>query len=291
MRGTLHLLPADDAADWLALLGAARSWHKPSWQKSFVTLDQLGALADAVTSALADGRPRTRDELVAHVEDRTGDAHLAEHLRSSWGAALKPLAWQGLICQGPQQGNRVTFARPQDAVPGWTGLPDPDDAAARALPAYLGAYGPADVDAFDRWLLRGATSRARLRGWAADLGEALVTVEVEGRPLLARAEDVDDLARQRPTDAVRLLGAFDQFVLGPGTADPHLVPPSARSEVSRTAGWISPVVVTRHGVVGTWEPADGGAGPRVHLFDGSPAPDPALLQAEVGRVAALLPIG
>ncbi len=286
MRGTLHVLRPADAAACLALVAAARTWAKPSWQRTFVTLDQLDALAAAVTAALADGVPRTRDELVAHVEEETGDGHLAEQLRSSWGAALKPLAWQGLLCQGPSRGSRVTFVRPVDAVRDWPGLPDADAAARQVLPAYLAAYGPADAAAFDAWLLRGGTAKATLRRWVADLGEELTTVQVEGRPLLARTGDVDELAGTRPTTAVRLLGGFDQFVLGPGTADPHVVPASHRADVSRTAGWIAPVVVTADGVVGTWESADGDV--VVHAFADRPQPEPAALTAEVRRVRGLL---
>ncbi len=290
MRGTLHLLPAEDAAPYLSLLAAARTWAKPSWQKAFVTLDQLEELAGAVDAALSDGTARTREELVTHVREVTGDEHLAGQLGSSWGAALKPLAWQGLVCQGPPRGTRTTFVRPADAVPGWTGLPEPEAAAPVVLPAYLGAFGPADLATFDAWLLRGATPKATLRRWAADLGDELATVDVEGRSLLARAQDVDEMADTRPTDAVRLLGGFDQFVLGPGTGDPHLVPTAHRAQVSRAAGWISPVVVTTHGVVGTWqlpgEGADGDLG--VALFPDAPRPDPGRLEAEVERVGRLL---
>jgi hypothetical protein len=52
---------------------------------------------------------------------------------------------------------------------------------------------------------------------------------------------------------VRLLPGFDQFVLGPGTADGHVVPPARRAAVSKQGGWISPVVVAGGVVRGTWE--------------------------------------
>jgi hypothetical protein len=75
-----------------------------------------------------------------------------------------------------------------------------------------------------------------LRHWFADLGDALATVEAGGEPLLARAEDVDSMASIETSDVVRLRPAFDQFVLGAGTGDPHLVPAHHRAEVSRAAG-------------------------------------------------------
>jgi hypothetical protein len=67
------------------------------------------------------------------------------------------------------------------------------------------------------------------------------------------AEHLDELASTRPTNAVRLLGGFDQWVLGPGTADGHVIPPARRAAVSRQSGWISPVVVVGGVVSGTWE--------------------------------------
>ena len=52
---------------------------------------------------------------------------------------------------------------------------------------------------------------------------------------------------------VHLLGPFDQYVLGPGTGDTALLPAEHRSKVSRTAGWISPLVLVGGRIAGTWE--------------------------------------
>jgi hypothetical protein len=291
MRGTLHVLHPADAAAYLSLVAAARTWAKPSWQRTFLSLDQVDRLTESVTGLLADDAPHTREELVAHVREDTGDDHLADQLGSSWATALKPLAWQGHLAQGPPeqspgQAARVTFTRPQAAAPSWPGLLKLDAAARRAIPAYLGAFGPASPASFDAWLLRGATSKPTLRRWFADLEDTLVSVDVEGESLYARAEDVDSLASTRPGRVVRLLPAFDQFVLGPGTADPHVVPARHRALVSRAGGWISPVVATTHGVVGTWEPVSGRA--VISLFDDAEPPRPAALAREIARVESLL---
>lgn len=292
MRGTLHVLHPEDAAAFLTLAAAPRTWAKGSWQKTYLTLDQVERLEAAVAELLADGVPRTRDELVAHLRESPDGAQLADQVASSWGSALKPLAWQGILCNGPSRGSKVTFTRPQDVAPGWPGLMAVDDAARHAIPAYLAAFGPADPAAFDAWLLRGATSKPTLRQWFADLGEELTPVDVEGTRLLARTQDVEDLAATDPANpalAVRLLPAFDQFVLGPGTGDAHLIPPGHRADVSRAAGWITPVVATPDGVVGTWQLEDGAADRvRVTLFDDRPKPPAALLAAEVERIQDLL---
>lgn len=281
MRGTLHVLTGQDAGAYLALVAAARTWERSSWQRTFATAAQLAALADVVVTAL-DGRSLTREELAQEVGDRSGDPGLRERVTSGWGAVLKPLAWQGLLCQGDPRGNRVTFTTPASHVPGWQGLPGTQEAARRAVPAYLAAHGPASPETFDRWLTRGLSRRAAVRAWFGDLDDALASVEVEGTPLLLQACDVDELAGARPSEAVRLLPAFDQWLLGPGTGDEHVVPPSRRTAVSRQAGWIAPVVVVGGRVRGTWQLRPGALD--VQLFADEPAVPADALEAEADRV-------
>lgn len=252
MRGTLHALTVERAVAFLSLLAAARTWERGAWQRAFLSAAQLAALTEAVWAAL-DGRVLSREELVTEVAERTSDPALVEQLRSGWGAALKPLAWQGLLCHGPARGNRVTFTRPDTWLPNWPGLADPEQAGREAIHAYLAAYGPATPEAFDQWLTRGTSKKGALRGWFAALDDELVTVEVEGQQAYARAADVDELASSRPSEVVRLLPGFDQYVLGPGTNDTRVIPARRRALVSKAAGWISPVVVVGGRVAGTWE--------------------------------------
>jgi len=95
-------------------------------------------------------------------------------------------------------------------------------------------------------------------------------------------EDVDDLAATRPTSAVRLLSKYDQWVLGPGTADVHVVPAEVRSDVSRGAN----VVVVGGVVAGTWS-LSGHAVVTSWAHDAAiPAPDD--LDTEVARLAEIV---
>jgi hypothetical protein len=50
---------------------------------------------------------------------------------------------------------------------------------------------------------------------------------------------------------VILVGGFDPFVVGAGLRD-QLIPPAHLKRVSRTAGWISPVVLVDGRVAGVW---------------------------------------
>jgi hypothetical protein len=245
----------------------------------------MDVLRRAVREAL-EGTVLTREELVSAVVKQRGLGHIGDGLRSGWGTLLKPLAWQGDLCYGPSRGGRVTFTLPEAASTRWAGLPDPDEAAPIAIPAYVGAYGPATIDGFGNWLSGGWFGKRRLRTWFDALGDRLVEVEVDGEPAQILAEDLDELASTKPTRAVRLLPGFDQYVLGPGTADGHVVPSVRRAAVSKQSGWISPVVVAGGVVRGTWE-LDGER-VRVAWFQETGRPPRSALKAEVARLSSIL---
>ena len=286
MRGTLHLLPADSAPAYLALIAAARTWERGPWQRTFATAEQMAALTEVAREVL-DGAVLSREELSAEIIRRTRDDSLAEHLASGWGALFKPVAWQGHLINGPVDGNRVTFTSPRTWVPGWAGLPGPEEAARVVIPAYLGAFGPASMETFDQWLIRGASRKAALRGWFAGLVRdgVLAEVTVDGQTGYARAADVAEIAAAEPLEGVRLLPAFDQYVLGPGTKDAMVIAPGRRAAISRTAGWIAPVVVAGGRVAGTWEL--NGAQLNVALFPEAPTVTVPDLEAEAGWIEAL----
>jgi hypothetical protein len=286
MRGTLHLLTPEDAGAFLSLLAAGRSWEVPSWQRYFgMTPCHWELFRPAVRQAL-DGSVLTREQLATAVTAMPGLEHVGEALASGWGTLLKPLAWQGDLCFGPSQGNRVTFMTPAAASRAWAGVPEPDDAAPAAILAYLGAYGPATAEGFGNWISRGRISKRQMRSWFDALGDRIAEVEVDGERSYARAEDVDDLVSARPTKAVRLVAGFDQYVLGPGTDDTRIVPAARRSAVSKQSGWIAPVVVA-HGVVGgTW--ALEGDTLRVAWFNENGKAPANELEREASRLSAIV---
>jgi hypothetical protein len=283
-RGTLHLLPADEAAAHLMLCSSIRNWEKGAWQRTFgATPADLEAIAAAAADVLSDGAALTREELTRAVVDETGSRHLAEVLGSGWGTLLKPLAWWGVLCYGPPQGAKVTFTSPARWLPGWTGLPSMEDAARTVIHAFLGAHGPATPDMFDNWLMRKQSRKKDVRAWFGAAGEGLATVEVEGVPMYLLEEHREELLDTAPTTSVRMLGGFDQYILGAGTGSTYLVPAEHKSQVSRTAGWISPVVLYGGRVAGVWDAAEGDV--TVTPFEDIPA---APLKAELNRLASLL---
>jgi hypothetical protein len=290
MRGTLHLLTPEDGGAMLSLLAAGRSWERPGWARYFgVTpkqfAKQIEDLRRVVREALA-GKVLTREELIAEVVAHRRLRHFGDELRSGWGSLLKPLAWQGDLCFGPSQGNRVTFQLPEDASPRWAGVPDPAEAAQIVIVAYFGAYGPATTQNFRSFLSQGRVSVKQVRAWIDALGDRLVEVSVEGERLRVLAEHVDELVASTPTAAVRFVPGFDQYVMGPGTDDPHVLPPRRRTAVSRQSGWIAPAVVAGGSVKGTWGLS--GDEVRVAWFKEAGKPPRSQISAEVERLASIL---
>jgi winged helix DNA-binding protein len=286
MRGTLHLLTPEEGGAVLSLMASGRSWELPSWERYFgMTTKHWDRLRPAVREAL-DGAVLTREELIAAVVAQRGLGHLGDALRSGWGTLLKPLAWQGDLCFGPSRGTRVTFVLPAAASSRWAGILEPNAAAPIVMVGYLGAYGPATIDNFRNWLSRGRVSARQIRTWFSELGDRIAAVEVDGERRYVLAKDLDELTSARPTAAVRLLPGFDQYVLGPGTDDDHIIPAKRRTAVSRQAGWIAPIVVAGGSVKGTWE-LDGDR-VRVDWFKEAGKPPRTKLTEEIERLSTIL---
>ena len=283
MRGALHLLTPAEGGAFLAILSAGRAWELPSWQSWFeMTPRRWELLREVARDALTDG-PLTRQELGAAVAVVPELAHLREHFNSSWGTILHPLAVQGDLSLGPPRGGRATFQR-LDANPRWTGLPHLDEAGIQVLETYFRAYGPARIDNIRHWL--GPVAKKRIVAWLEALSDRLVEVDVDGDPAHVLREDLAGLAATRATAAVRLLPGFDQWILGPGTRDGHVTTARRRPQVSRQAGWISPVVLAGGVVAGTWSFERDDV--NVTWFRESGAAPRATLLAEVDRLASIL---
>ncbi len=246
MRGTLHLLPAEDLPLYTAAMRTHWMRTRDAWLK-YVEMNQseFSGLIDAIGQAL-DGQALTREELIARV-GRGRSERIKEVLKSGWGGILKPVARSGLLCFGPSRGQSVTFVRPQQWLGSWRDV-DPDAALIEVARRYLRAYGPATKQDFARWW--GTWSGVGNAGWSG-LARERVTVSIEGQRADLLAADLDRISAEARAPSVRLLPNFDPYLMGHANRD-HLFGPEYRSRVSRTAGWISAVVLVDGRVVATW---------------------------------------
>ena len=90
----------------------------------------------------------------------------------------------------------------------------------------------------------------RNAAWSG-LADELVHVSVDGARLDALAADLDAIKGAMNDEPVRLLPLFDPYLLGHASRD-HLFERVHAPKVSRTAGWISAVVLVEGSVAGTW---------------------------------------
>jgi hypothetical protein len=227
MRGTLHLVAADDVR-WLLGLFGERNRLAGARRRAQLGLDDaLCARAlDAIADVLADG-PLPRAELV----DRLVAGGIAVDPRGQAPAHLVAYAaTSGLICRGPDlDGDEPGYV----LVDRWVARSrEPDDPLAELTRRYLGAFGPAGP--------------ADLAAWSGlPLGVARTGFESVGVDTAASAAG----APGEPT--VRLIGAFDTFLLG--YRDRAGILPAAHAKrIIPGGGVIHPAVVRDGQVVGRW---------------------------------------
>jgi hypothetical protein len=249
MRGTLHLVASDELPELVAALGTRINWLRPVWLRYFeVTQEEMLALQDGIGDVLTD-TPMTRAALGAALATRLGNEAFADRVTSSWGTFLKPAASRGLLCFGPDDGRNVTFVDPR----AWLGraMPEPsEDAIGAVIERQLTAFPGSSRGELARWW--GVQGGAPLRKPIASLGDRVVEVVADGTKVLVRADDVAELANIDPSTAVRLLPGFDPYTLSLQKEAEALLPLARRPLVSRTAGWISQVVIAGGAVAGTW---------------------------------------
>src|SRR5262245_54616399 len=189
MRGTLHLLAADDLWRFVAAWPTRDGTRAPAWLKYFkVTNEQLDAVLDAIGGVLG-AEQRARAELAEAVGSRLGDPALGARLNPGWGGFLKPAAGRGELGFGPDRGRNVTFVNPAD----WIGQPDePASDPLAALGALLGRwladFPGAGRDAAARWW--GIASRPTIAKALAAANADVVEIDVEGTNGWVRSADM-----------------------------------------------------------------------------------------------------
>ena len=250
MRGTLHLFAADDVPTVAAALRGKERWRRPAWLRWFgVTEPEMERLIDTIGEVLDDDRPRTRAELADEIGGRLGP-QAAELMRSSWGSALKVASDRHYLVQSAEGEAGVRFIRASRWIDGWRDE-DPTAALAKLVERYLAVYGPATLTELLRWW--GVSERAVMKPIIAELGTKVTEVEVDGVRAFARSADIDSIESTRKTRGqVLLVGGFDPFIVGAGLRE-QLIPLASLKRVSRTAGWISPVVLVDGVAAGVWD--------------------------------------
>jgi hypothetical protein len=250
MRGTLHLLPAAELPIWVGAQSVLKPrYHAPSWLRHFgLTREEAEVLIAAIPEAL-DRRILTREELAQEVGRLVGSEEFGGKLRHSWGTLLKPAAFRGELLFAPSGGQNVRFARPDQWLPRWKPA-NTEEAAREVVRRYLAAYGPATRVEFARWF--GTTSPAQAGRLIEGLGVEIASVDIEGSQAWMLAEHVSEVEVAEPSGVVRLLPAFDHYVVAAPRDREAVLAEVLKRRVYRPQGWLSPVLLVDGRIEGLW---------------------------------------
>ena len=80
----------------------------------------------------------------------------------------------------------------------------------------------------------------------------MAPVVVEGKKAWLTPEGANKIRRLRAPSGVILLPGFDPYTIAPISARTYTIPDGFVDRVSRTAGWISPVLLVDGVAAGTW---------------------------------------
>ena len=219
MRGTLHLVPTEDLG-WLLTVFGPPTIAATSRRRHELGLDAevYSRGLDVVLDRLTASGPSTREELGQALAD-AGLPHgysIERHL-------MFLAAFEGHVCFGPDRGAapgaNPTFALLSDWLPGTLERVSSDDLAAakvRLTRRYLDAFAPASLADYSSWA--GLNVRDLREAWDSVRAD-LVEVSVAGQTAFVPEARMAELDEPMPSPVIRLLPAFDAYILGHRTRE------------------------------------------------------------------------
>jgi uncharacterized protein YcaQ len=280
MRATLHVLPAAGLGAWIA---GFLIWKPGAWPLKHPAAIPLGGYIDRALR----GKILTRTELAAAVTKLGATPEMVEGMLDSWGGYLKQASFSGYLCCAPNDGQQARFTHPATWLRKAPVQLDHTKAFDVMTTRYLGTYGPATArDLGHWWGINQGQAKRRL----AAIGDVATEVTIEGERYWMLAKDVADLAATEPVNVVRLLPAFDQWVVYASRRVPALLDPKYRQRIYRLQGWVSPVLLVNGHMAGVWKHEHNGRTVSVEIspFAQLPRWTRTHIAAEAERLAAFV---
>jgi len=241
MRGTLHLVPAEDLG-WMLDLTAPRAIRSAASRRAALGIAEADTeqAREIAVASLSGGRALTRDAILASIA--AGGVSTAGqrgyHL-------LWYLAQTGTLVLGAAQGRQQTFTLLDE----WVREPrrlERDEALGELAYRYFRSHGPATARDLGRW--SGLAIADVQRGLAVS-GGLLTALDLDG----VRYHLAPETLAQAPGAArVHLLPGFDEYFLGYGDRTAALASEHSAAVVPGGNGMFKPTVVADGEVVGTW---------------------------------------
>lgn len=248
MRGTIHVVPAEDLGWMLDLvLGSGRSVAglEKRWELLGIDEAWLEQVRSIITARLEGGGRLTRSEFGQTLEDAGIELGGSRLYHSIWYLAqTRSIVW------GPMRGAEQELVLTDEWIPTRRML-EGDEALGEFARRYVHARGPVTIKDFAWWTgLRMADAR---RGFAT-AADDILAVDVDGTEMFMTHAahdtlDPDDAATK--TSVLALLG-FDETVLGYQTRDAQLPRTHAQKIVPGNNGMFKATIHAGGQVVGTW---------------------------------------
>ncbi|MCW2579502.1 MAG: uncharacterized protein JWR82_1103 [Blastococcus sp.] len=246
MRGTLHLVAAEDLRWMLRLLGPqSPAGLTARWAELGLSAGDAERARGLVTAALAGGRQLRRADLLTAVEDGglSTSGQRGYHL-------LGYLARTGTVCLGPTVDGEQAFVLVDEWIAASSEM-EREEALAELARRYFLGHGPATVHDLARWA---GTGVRNARAGLAAVRDQLASLEVDGVEYLMDPSTPDLLdAHRAEARQLFLLPGFDEFLLGYRDRSAVLDPEFAERIVPGGNGMFRPTVVSEGRVVGTWQ--------------------------------------
>ena len=241
MRGTLHVVPADDLG-WMLALTAPRAIRSAASRRAALGIAETDVerAREIAVASLTGGRALTRDAILASIAAGGVSTEGQRGYHILWY-----LAQTGTLVLGAAQGRQQTFTLLHE----WVRAPrrlERDEALGELALRYFRGHGPATARDLARW--SGLTMADVQRGLAV-IGGLLAALELDG----VRYHLAPETLAQAPAAArVHLLPGFDEYLLGYGDRSAALASEHGAAVVPGGNGMFKPTVVADGEVVGTW---------------------------------------
>ena len=243
MRGTLHLLPLEDVRWILQLVGPTlvRKFRRRH-QELGLTPEVYARAVEVMRRALGEHGALTRRQIAERWAEHglPGEGQGVPHL-------LCRASLEGVICFGPTVGGQATHVLPDSWLGDGSDVADPGAELARR---YVSAYAPTTPEDYGTW---SGLPAKEVRCAFESIKDELLRVDVEGTPMWmpkTNAELLDEVLGDERR-AIKMLGAFDPYLLGYRTRDLG-VGPELLKRVHPGGGIIRPTVLVDGRAVATW---------------------------------------
>jgi Winged helix DNA-binding domain len=247
MRGTVHLVPAEDAAWMLNLLSQQVVIKSRSVRRKAGLDETTFRKSKKILAKLLQGKALTRNEVYDTLERAGIAAHLKTPVGSRGMHIIAHLAREGLICFGPRRGKQPTFVLLEE----WVANPrrlERDEALGELAGRYFRSRGPATEYDFAWWS-------------GLPVSDARASVDMVSPPLVQEkfagktswfAGSVS--APVRSSGKAYLLPYVDEYTVAykdrSALADPKL---TKQINAVSPVGILGPVIVLNGRIVGLWK--------------------------------------